>query len=699
MSANTKISTQINSQVPFYIRNDHRTFVSFLEAYYEYLEQNGKFVREAKMLPDYMDIDTTTSDFAQYLYDEFLSGLPSSTLADKALILKNAKDFFRSKGSEKSVRFLMRAIFNEEVEFYYPKKDVLRASDGKWYIQKSLRVNATKVNNVANTDISALELYVGRKITGNTSGASAIIEKVDRFYESGVQIDELTLSYIRGEFEDTETIFTYTGADTVTSNVYGGFISSIVIHDGGSRYNVGDPVIFISSFGSGACAVVGKVSTGNLKSISVLTGGAGYQANDYLLISGGGGTGANAQLLSVSTTGSVHPNTYNIGITTLADLANTYISNSSPYESQSYINLNYISTNTSNLTVSTGSGASVTVVNLSAWKANSNVFFETNDTLNVNSNLVRVANSNTRTAQITVSPGLPGNLVATSFEVMKRPNVNSIIGNTLNVFTYSNTGPASSVLVNNPGDGFESTPSITVLANSRIQYLGIVGRLEIIDGGLGYQTNDKIQILNQYGSYGIGAQGNVTNVAANGKIQVVQLEAMGTQYPVGGFGYDPNLLPTCNVVTGTGNGANIQVTALLGYGATFAPVSSTIGTIERIIIIDGGVGYNTAPTLNLSGYGDGTANAEATVVQGVYAYPGRYLNDDGHLSSYNFLQNRDYYQNSSYVIRVKESIDAYAKVLKDLVHPSGMKMFGEYVLNEVIDAPVTIESNTTVTLA
>jgi hypothetical protein len=77
--------------------------------------------------------------------------------------------------------------------------------------------------------------------------------------------------------------------------------------------------------------------------------------------------------------------------------------------------------------------------------------------------------------------------------------------------------------------------------------------------------------------------------------------------------------------------------------------------------------------------GDGTANAIALLVQGAVTYPGRYLNDDGHISSFNFLQDRDYYQNHSYVIRVEDSINKYRKVIKDLLHPAGMKLFGEYL--------------------
>ena len=80
MSANNKISHLVNSQLPFFVRNDHRTFVAFLEAYYEYLEQfeaelgEGKVGERAQTLLQNMDVDQSIDSFAQKFYSRFLSG-------------------------------------------------------------------------------------------------------------------------------------------------------------------------------------------------------------------------------------------------------------------------------------------------------------------------------------------------------------------------------------------------------------------------------------------------------------------------------------------------------------------------------------------------------------------------------------------------------------------------------------------------
>lgn len=200
--------------------------------------------------------------------------------------------------------------------------------------------------------------------------------------------------------------------------------------------------------------------------------------------------------------------------------------------------------------------------------------------------------------------------------------------------------------------------------------------MEIYDGGSGYAKGNKIEFLNVLGGYGSGASGNVKNVDGSGTITEVEFEEV-PGHVTGGSGFNQLLLPVANVISSTGTGANIGVTAILGSGAVLQTANSSIGAIERIIITSRGTNYEDA-TVDLTGSGDGNANANASIITGVYVYPGRFLNDDGMLSSYNFLENRDYYQNFSYVIKIKEDINKYRSAAMALIHPAGMKMFGEY---------------------
>lgn len=599
MSTNNKISNLVNSQVPFFVRNDHPNFVLFLEKYYQYLEQTGKELERANKLRNLRDIDLTEDVFAEKLYSQFISLIPDNVIADKAIILKHAKDFYRSRGTEKSVAFIINALFAKEADFYYPKTDVLRASDGKWYIERSLKIDDFRVNNTSSDSLAELKKFASKKISGNTSGATAIVESVDTYYEKATLVYELKLSNQYRDFEAGETIFTYFEENgltkTLTANTFGGVIASVSLNSGGTGYTLGNSVPIESNTGTGASIVISGVTTGNIKSITVTQSGAGFQNGNFALVSGGGGIGANASVL-VNPNGVFHPNSYNIVSSTISLEANT------PLNNTVYSNLN-------------------------------------------------------------------------------SANVNTTVANAVNTFTYSNTGPIESVIILQPGQNYSSLPIIDVQANTRIRALGILGRLEIVNGGSGYAVGNKIEFLNGPGAYGTGALANVTNVSGTGAITEVRFEQVPGQI-IGGSGYSNDYLPTANVISSTGNGANVIVKTILGDGETLLTITDTIGTITRLTLVSRGSGYITIPTLNLQSQGDGTANATASIISGIFEYPGRYLNDDGQVSSFNFLQDRDYYQNYSYVVRTNEYLDNYRTAINNLTHPTGMKLFGEYLLTD-----------------
>jgi len=53
------ISNFIESQFPAFYQEEGPNFILFTKAYYEWMEQEGKPVREARNLFDYRDIDNT----------------------------------------------------------------------------------------------------------------------------------------------------------------------------------------------------------------------------------------------------------------------------------------------------------------------------------------------------------------------------------------------------------------------------------------------------------------------------------------------------------------------------------------------------------------------------------------------------------------------------------------------------------------
>ena len=608
MSTEQKISTVIRTQLPDFITDEYETFIQFIELYYRYLEQSsnileaGKVIERIKNLQYYQDIDKTIDDFLPIFYKSFLQGIPSRVVSDKRFLIKHILDFYRSKGTEKSYRFLLKILTGiQNLDFYYPRQDILKLSDGKWYIQKTLRLLHVTKDDVETDvdDTETIKEFIGTLVTGETSGAEAIIDKGEKFYEGGVLIEEITVSSVSGTFLGGETVSTtYTNSigeqHTLTGIVQSGIIYKIRVINPGSGYSIGDPVVIEHPYGSGGYAEVSSITDGNVQNISVISGGAGFRVADFALFSASVGSGANAYVSLVDTSETVHPNTYNI-VSSIIDLeANTAIGNT-------------------------------TYTNLSS------------------------------------------------------SNANTTIANAMSYFTFSNTGPILVMTVSQAGSGYTSVPDIDVIANTRVRSLGIVGRIDIVSGGHDYAIGDELIFDQPLGGHGTGLKANVSSIGGNGGITGVRLRSMGGR-TIGGTGYSMNFLPRITVNTAAGAGANLIVSAILGDGESLSPSVTTIGQILEIRVISGGNGYNTAPNINLTAIGDGTATANARVLVGLYTYPGRYINDDGMLSSYNFIQDQDFYQNFSYVMRSRESLPGYGRAVKTLLHPVGTKLFGERLI-------------------
>jgi hypothetical protein len=104
--ADQKTSLLINRQVPEYIRDEYPLFITFLEAYYEYLEtkqgsQINDLVAKSKDLRNISDVDDSIDDFENSFFNSYATLLPKDGNIDKAFLIKHVLPIYLSKGNEK----------------------------------------------------------------------------------------------------------------------------------------------------------------------------------------------------------------------------------------------------------------------------------------------------------------------------------------------------------------------------------------------------------------------------------------------------------------------------------------------------------------------------------------------------------------------------------------------------------------------
>lgn len=298
MATDQKLSTLVESQLPSFLLEEGPKFVSFIKAYYEWLETSGQATDALKNLIVNQDLDTTNlNQFYEYFRREVLSEFPENVLADKRLLAKRIKDLYRAKGTQQAHRLLFRLLYNEEIEFYDPSRNILKTSDGRWVKQNSIRLGAPLTGQAENLS--------GQIVIGQQSGASAKVESIITTRESGVEVKELFLGEISGTFIDLETVSNQ--ANTISGVIVNsvGPLKNITIPDfrfsrGGSGHVRGDRVSFTSASGSGATGFVTSTNDRGT-TFTIQDGGSGYRvANTIVTLFGGQGFDGEITVTSIS---------------------------------------------------------------------------------------------------------------------------------------------------------------------------------------------------------------------------------------------------------------------------------------------------------------------------------------------------------------------------------------------------------------
>ena len=606
-----KTSAKVSSQLPEFVRSNE-TFVAFIQAYYEWMEQQNigdskeGVIYGTQNLLNYQDVDyrepgESFNKFIDYYVNDFLPNFPTSALTDKTKLVKIAKKLYEIKGTPASYQFLFRALYNSDAEIFLTRDAVFKASDGKWYVSKSLRL--------ASNDETFLNIQ-NLRIIGLTSKSIATIERgiqvgnrielyisdIKRLFESGEDIQVVDnnnqpIYFLNGVRVNSSVV----GSTTLTAKILGS-ISSVNINSkkrgqlyvGRSETYSGDPVVFYgglnSDSGIGATAFVNETTIGSLRSITLVDGSYGYREdpNTYIQISGGGGSGA------IANVGSVNPSTQ-------IDV--------------NFVPRDYLSTGIQNMTI----GGSYTAFSAgSTVNAGSFIVGQKYTILIVGStNFVAIgAASDTIGVTFTATGVGSGTGSATFIK-----SANTTIANAVS-FTAFSTYSIASVLLNNGGGGYSSLPTVRakslydttdpqIAENLKVKgfvgSLGILGPITITTPGTGYANGDIITFVDGHGN---GANANVT-VNATGSIISTQYRYANTSslisYPKGGLGYSTARLPTLNVASSGGSGAVLNVHTVLGESAILNPVADErgIGAITSFVIENFGEDYISAPNISL----------------------------------------------------------------------------------------------------
>lgn len=222
--------------------------------------------------------------------------------------------------------------------------------------------------------------------------------------------------------------------------------------------------------------------------------------------------------------------------------------------------------------------------------------------------------------------------------------------NDLHVYRAMDHKQIAEVFYSNVEGTFNFTKPFKVNLENEIVELTpvvIVNSLEINDGGLNYQINDKITIKRLIIVSGLLediAIARVVAVDTFGTITQVEFVNFGVSYLPLGFDSDGNIIESESILY-------------------FDSIDSDLGSGADI-------GIGTGFIANYAGY---------------------WTNKNSHPDTIKRIADNKRFQEFSYVVRTNRTLDKYAEVLRKLAHPAGMELLGDVLIQNTILQPTLNE--------
>jgi len=590
-------------------------------------------VQNIQQFLSYTDIDHTLDQLVNRFRDLLLESFPVQ-LADnleRKTLIKNVRDLYNVKGTAEAHQIFFRSVFDEPSEIFYPSERMLRASDGQWSTDTIMRV----VEN----DNSVFTNLVGQKIyTLNSVGeiqSSAIISNVIRFREKDYVISELTLDResIVGTFTAEETIFGIDPTiDLQISAVVKNIVTNIEITDPGFYYSENDIVTVEKIGNETSTALIKDVGTGIVDEILILDGGQGYRVNERVIFDNlnTNGVGAEGKIAIVG-------GSFLLEDATETDLDSTdyslLLDNNGDFilfEDGDFIKLE-LPRNQNNKILSE-TADEIVIENERADGTTGGTF-------------VDIANYDP------IAAGAPH----PHFDAMGYWSVD----------IANESYEIRKIKLSNNGIGYKFLPTASVPAT-------------LSDGSFNSNGTDAVLIPLSTSSPGVG---NVRN------IQITN------------FGLEYNLIPEVvlqrNIIVkgvqGTflnGDELTSHVGTVISYDSTYSMLkirtSQDFSPGDRIVSVTGSVAF-----VHFSHPATIRAN-----VGSIAQTSGKYISDRSKISNSTIrLQDSNYYQDFSYVVKVARSINDWRNAVKRSIHPAGWNLFGEVVIADFVSASITRITN------
>lgn len=232
VTSNEKLSIKASNQLPEFYQEEFPTFQKFIELYYKF-QSNSK--SGYLNIEDIKDIDSIGQLYLDAFYRTMAKDMPVFPYISMADFIRNAKRFYISRGSEESYRFLFKIMFDIDIDFKYPKENILIPSSGEW--NQRISIYVTVLDGVMDRSI------IGHKVRIKDSSGlttSILIKNITQLSDGNWELD--IDKFIQQPISVGNRVFAKQNPITLDYDLTCEVVSTLntyEINDGGSGFKVG----------------------------------------------------------------------------------------------------------------------------------------------------------------------------------------------------------------------------------------------------------------------------------------------------------------------------------------------------------------------------------------------------------------------------------------------------------------------------
>lgn len=269
---------KIDSRIPHFIREEYPAAHKLIIDFYKWLETDQNFLRVLTEFNEGQEINNQVEPYIDLIISELGWFFNRPITISKSALVSTLRDFYLSRGSENSFKYLFKVLFGEDATISYPRERLFTLSNSNyskdhWILTTANNLGTGIFDEIVNGDSLSMT------ISGQVSKTTLSIDKIVPIIYDGVQYLKIMVNETELDFKPLETVIISTGEYSVYETIFA--CTKLTISSHGKQYNVGDEIVISGAVVKGRAKVKATLK-GGIDSIQIVDGGQGYAIGDQV---------------------------------------------------------------------------------------------------------------------------------------------------------------------------------------------------------------------------------------------------------------------------------------------------------------------------------------------------------------------------------------------------------------------------------